>query len=92
MSAPDGYLPDSETCDPAEAPVGFFAVPKSTLLQGRGNLCRQCDWRPACQDPVTDMLAYGHRCMSTAVVARRDGKVYRRNDRCTVAFKRLPLS
>lgn len=92
MSSPEGYLPDSETCDSAEAPAGFYAVPKSTLRHEQGNLCRQCDWRPACQNPVTDLLAYGHRCMSTAVVAIRDGKTYRRNDRCSVAFKLLSRS
>lgn len=89
-SLPLHLLPDSETCDPTEAPAGFYAVPKSTLRHDGSNLCRQCDWRPTCQDPRTDFLAHGHRCMSTAIVGTRDGQTYRRNDRCSVAFKAVP--
>lgn len=30
--------------DPAEAPDGFYAVPKTTV-SGEGNICNHCDWR-----------------------------------------------
>lgn len=89
---PVALLPESDECDATEAPAGFYAVPKATLPKDRGNLCRQCDWRSTCQDPATDLLAPGHRCMSHAIRAIRDGKTYRRNDRCSVVFKRLPQS
>lgn len=85
----EAYAPDSETCDTTEAPAGFRAMPKASLRKDQGNLCRQCDWRPECNSPSTDLLAFGHRCMSNAVVANRDGKTYRRNDRCSVVFKRI---
>ena len=79
-------------CNPDEAPAGFYAVPKppfnedchDKLLQG--NICKQCDWRSKCQDPSTDFLAYGHRCMSVGVIS--NGKVYERQDKCGVIFKR----
>jgi len=77
-------------CNQQEAPIGFFAVPKSTLRQDQGNLCRQCDWRASCQDPATDLLAYGHRCFDYAVIAFKDGKRYQRQDGCSVVFKRIP--
>lgn len=83
--------PERDTCDPDEAPSGFYAMPKPayTAVGPRaGNICFQCEWRPTCQDSKTDLLAYGHRCMSYAVQAERDGKIYRRNDRCSVIFKR----
>lgn len=82
---------DRETCDPAEAPAGFYAVPKpehTSTGPNAGNICRQCDWRSECQKPTTDLLAYGHRCMSNAVHAVRDGLTYRRRDQCSVIFKR----
>lgn len=85
----EAYAADSERCDPTEAPAGFYAMPKAALPMNQGNLCRQCDWRPECNHPSTDLLAFGHRCMSNAVVATRDGRTYRRNDRCSVVFKRI---
>lgn len=75
-------------CNPDEAPVGYYAVPKSSLDHVRGNLCRQCDWRTHCQDSAVDLLATGNRCMGYDVVAARDGKVYGRADGCSVVFKR----
>jgi len=78
--------------DPCEAPAGYYAVPKVGLPKELGNLCRQCDWRSTCQDPATDLLAPGHRCMSDAVVATRDGKTYQRRDGCSVVFKRKQRS
>jgi hypothetical protein len=81
-----------------EAPEGFIAVPK-TKFWGHGdnyntggcygdNLCNHCDWRKQCNDPKVDKLAYGHRCMSHAVIASRDGKTYQREDKQSVVFKR----
>lgn len=72
-------------CAPDEAPAGYYATPK--VYRGE-SICRACDWRETCQDPATDHLAYGHRCMSYAVVAVRDGKTYQRADGCSVVFKR----
>lgn len=62
--------------NPKEAPEGYRAVTKASLHKDRGNLCRQCDWRPTCQCADTDFEAYGHRCMG---YAREDGE--------SVAFK-----
>ena len=81
----------THTHDVTEAPAGFFAVLKATAAPRDGsNICRACDWRSACQDPGTDLLAPGHRCMSGPVVALRDGKTYQRLDRASVLFKRQP--
>lgn len=77
--------------DPREAPAGFYAVLKSEAKPKDGsNICRACDWRPECQSPETDLLAFGHRCTSNAVVAIRDGKTYQRIDGCEVLFKKNP--
>lgn len=76
------------TCDPNEAPSGYYAVPKPIWTDFTGNLCKKCDWRKACQDPATDLLVFGHRCMSAPVVASRDGKTYQRADKTSVLFKR----
>lgn len=85
-------LPDNVACDPTEAPDGFYAVPKAYLRNRDQNICRQCDWRAQCNDPKTDLLAHGHRCMSNAVVSNLDGKTYRRSDRCSVVFKLKPVN
>lgn len=84
--------PDAGTCDPTEAPAGYYAVELSSAVQGKGNFCRQCDWRLVCLDPKTDNLAYGHRCSATPVQSRLDGKIYRRKDRCPVLFKKIARS
>lgn len=73
--------------NPDEAPAGYYATPKAGFDWRQGNLCRHCDWRPTCQKPDTDFLAYGHRCMSNAIVTA-DGKTHQRNDECSVVFKR----
>ena len=79
--------------DPTEAPEGYYAAWKPATIWGvTKNLCEQCDWRKTCQDPKTDLLAYGHRCMSYQVVALRDGKTYQRRDKCSVLFKRKPAT
>jgi hypothetical protein len=72
--------------NPNEAPAGYRAVLKGSV-NGR-NICDGCDWRKACNDPATDLLAYGHRCMSVPVVAVRDGKTYQREDGASVMFLR----
>lgn len=75
-----------EKCNAEEAPQGFYAVPKEKFSGGE-NVCRSCDWRKQCNDETTDLLAYGHRCMSYPVVASRDGKTYQREDKCSVVFR-----
>lgn len=72
--------------DPSEAPAGFYAT---GWKSDKGNICRQCDWRPQCNDPKTDLLAPGHRCKAVGVTAFRDGKTYYRKDGCNVIFKRI---
>ncbi len=74
-------------CDPNEAPIGFYAVPKAEARIGDGNICRQCDWRKQCCDQATDLLAHGHRCMAAPLIAERDGKTYQRRDGVSVVFK-----
>lgn len=82
--------PGIERCDPTEAPAGYYAVPKAQAKPADdSNICGACDWRPKCQDPSTDMLTHGHRCMSYPIRADRDGKTYQRNDRASVVFKAL---
>lgn len=78
---------DEPKHNPDEAPVGFYAFPKS-MLPGDDNRCHYCDWRPQCNDPETDLLSPGHRCMSYPVIAYRDGKTYQRLDGVSVVFKR----
>jgi hypothetical protein len=68
--------------DPGEAPAGYFAMLKDDAKPGDGsNICKACDWRPACD-------AFSHRCMSYAVISARDGSVLQRRDGCSVVFKR----
>lgn len=78
--------------DPAEAPAGYYAVPKDVAKVGDANICRQCDWRKPCNDPSTDLLAPGHRCMSYPVVAIRDGLTYQRRDKVSVVFKQKEVA
>ncbi len=75
--------------DPTEAPAGYFAVLKASLAHNKGNLCRQCDWRPECQKPETDFLKHGHRCMSYAIITA-GGREVQRRDGQSVAFKLSP--
>jgi hypothetical protein len=75
--------------DPTEAPVGYYAVLKSTVAtQSLGNICRACDWRPQCQRPETDFTRHNHRCMGYTVISAIDGRELKRNDECSVVFKR----
>lgn len=76
--------------DPTEAPAGYFAVLKSSVATLKlGNICRACDWRPACQNPETDFSLQNHRCMAYPVVSSKEGREIKRNDGCSVVFKRL---
>ena len=68
--------------DPNEAPEGFIAVLKSDVASNSlGNICRACDWRSACNGSE-------HRCMSYTVISCKDGRELKRQDGCSVVFKR----
>jgi hypothetical protein len=68
--------------DPNEAPEGFIAVLKSdAATDSLGNICRACDWRSACN-------GFEHRCMSYTVISSKDGRELKRQDGCSVIFKR----
>jgi len=68
--------------DPNEAPEGFIAVLKSDVAtDSLGNICRACDWRGACN-------GCEHRCMSYTVISSKDGRELKRQDGCSVVFKR----
>ncbi len=70
--------------DPNEAPDGFIAVLKSDVAtESLGNICRACDWRSQCD-------GVAHRCMSYTVISRIDGRELKRQDGCSVVFKRRP--
>lgn len=65
--------------DPRESPPGYFAVlKKDVATPALGNICRACDWRQDCDGSV-------HRCMPDELV-----NGLKRNDGCSVVFKRLP--
>lgn len=68
--------------NPNEAPPGYFAVLKSDVAtEELGNICRACDWRPECD-------GFAYRCMSSTVISSRDGSELKRQDECSVVFKR----
>ncbi len=68
--------------DPNEAPAGFVAVLKSEVATAElGNICRACDWRNACN-------GLEHRCMPYTVISQIDGRELKRQDCCSVVFKR----
>jgi hypothetical protein len=74
----------SATLNPNEGPEGFIAVLKSDVAtDSLGNVCRACDWRNACN-------GFEHRCMPYTVVSRIDGRELKRQDGCSVVFKRRP--
>lgn len=83
-------MTQSPRVNPNEAPVGYRAEPKPRSEQV-GNICSVCDWRKTCNDPTTDLLAYGHRCMSAPVVAFKDGKTYQREDGASVIFVKIAV-
>lgn len=69
--------------NPAEAPVGYYAVLKRDVVtESLGNICRACDWRSACN-------GFEHRC-SPCQIQTADGRLLTRNDGCSVVYKRLP--
>ncbi|HJR14209.1 MAG TPA: hypothetical protein VJ833_09965 [Rhodanobacteraceae bacterium] len=79
--------------DPNEAPPGYYAALKDDAKpKDGGNICRACDWRPECQKPETDFTRHEHRCMSYTVISAQNGRELKRNDRCSVVFKRLPAN
>jgi hypothetical protein len=68
--------------DPNEAPEGFIAVLKSDVVSDSlGNICRACDWRSDCN-------GFEHRCMSYTVLSTQDRRELKRQDGCSVVFKR----
>ena len=70
------------TLDPDEAPPGYHALLKADAKPADGgNICRACDWRPECD-------GFAHRCMPYAVISIRDGRELKRQDGCSVVFKR----
>lgn len=81
----------AQLLDPTAAPEGYRAVLKSDVANARlGNICRACDWRETCQNPDTDFTLPNHRCMSYSVAVRgQEGLTVRRQDGCSVVFKRL---
>lgn len=81
--------PEAPKCNPKEAPEGYYAMPKPEYDHRTGNICKQCDWRPNCQNVKTDFVKYGHRCMANAVTSAVDGKTYQREDKCSVIFKKV---
>jgi len=67
--------------NPAEAPPGYLAVLKSVVAKPElGNICRACDWRKDCNGSK-------HRCMPYELA-----NGLKRNDECSVVFKRLPTN
>lgn len=77
--------------DVNEAPNGYIAVLKSDTryVNRNQNICRSCDWRPQCNDPASDLTVNYHRCMSYTVITT-DGREIKRNDGCSVVFKKRP--
>jgi len=64
-----------------EAPPGYYAVLKEKEKpQDGSNICLACDYRMEC-------TGLKYRCMSYEVVTP-DGKTLRREDGCSVVFKR----
>lgn len=93
FSRPSAEESSVARCNPKEAPDGYIAVLKSAVAtQSIGNICRACDWRPECQKPETDFTVSRHRCMSYAVTSHVDGRELKRQDGCSVVFKRQPAA
>lgn len=69
--------------NPADAPPGYYAVLKSEAKpKDGGNICRACDWRKDCSGEK-------YRCMPYEVETP-DGRTLKRDDECSVVFKRKP--
>lgn len=70
--------------DATDAPPGFYAVLKDNAAPKDGsNICRACDWRPDCSGDQ-------YRCMPYEIETP-DGRTLKREDACSVVFKRHPL-
>lgn len=69
------------TLNTQDAPPGYYAVLKADVkTESLGNICRACDWRPDCSGEK-------YRCMSYEVETP-DGRTLKREDGCSVVFKR----
>jgi hypothetical protein len=74
----------SAVLDRNKAPDGFIAILKSDVAtESLGNICRACDWRSECD-------GFAYRCMSYTVISAKDGRELKRQDGCSVVFKRRP--
>lgn len=69
-----------------EAPEGFYAVAKNEAPTP--NVCDSCDARKLCQENE-DGWCQKNRCMAYEAVSTKDGKTYKRQDGCSVFFKRV---
>lgn len=70
-----------------EAPTGFYAVLKSEVKQENKNICSFCDARKLCQENE-NYWCLKNRCMSYEIRALKNGKTYKRQDECSVVFKK----
>ena len=68
-----------------EAPLGFYAVDKKEAKTS--NVCDSCDARQLCKENKNDWCLK-NRCMAYGVTSFKDGKVYKREDNCSVFFKK----
>lgn len=70
------------TLNQHDAPPGYYTVLKADAKPRDGsNICRACDWRSDCDGSK-------HRCMSFEIVTP-DGRTLKRDDGCSVLFKRV---
>lgn len=76
--------------NPSEAPDGYIAVLKSEVKRGTENICNFCDWRPECQNRSTDFDNPSLRCMPDPMISSKSGKEIKRQDNCSVVFKKFP--
>ena len=71
-----------------EAPEGFYAVLKSSVNREQTpNVCAICDARKLCAENK-EGWCLENRCMSSGVVAFKDGKTYSRKDGASVFFRK----
>lgn len=84
---------EGKQVDPNEAPNGFYALSKREIPERAGarrdeNICHFCDWRKECNDDNVTKAIHNHRCMSYGLVVEATGEIVKRNDECSVIFKR----
>ena len=53
-------LTNKEYVDEAEAPEGYYAVPKSSIKSNE-NVCNHCDWRSDCNKKVCSCMSYDRK-------------------------------